>query len=54
MSKSKANGVRVPSYGGDGYEILSQKRSAERLVGKAFPLRIRYNIRFGITTVEVG
>ena len=40
MSKSKANGVSVPSYGGDGYEILSQKRNAERLVGQAFPVRI--------------
>ena len=40
MSKSKESEELELSYDGDGYKILSQKRNAERLVGKAFPLRI--------------
>lgn len=51
MSKNKASGVRVPSYGGDGYKILSQKRNAERLVGQAFPVRI-WDILFAITAIS--
>ena len=40
MSKSKESEELELSYDGDGYKTLSQKRNAERLVGKAFPLRI--------------